>query len=148
MLKRLVLLVNSFVVLTAVAAPSVAFAANCEKKTFLGIKPWYHYLQLEERTIGGESFCEVSYPKSSDNKVDVSRTIILVSLAVIDILMGIAGLVAFIFIVVSGFKFVLAQGDTGKEKSARESLFNAVIGLVIALVAIGVVSFIGNTLKG
>lgn len=150
MLKKLLLLINSAVMLLTFATPVIVRAAeapvdSCEKKTFLGVRPWYNYLPYEKDTKTGK--CSINYPKNASGEVDSSRVIILVALAMIDILMGFAGIIAFIFIIVSGFKFVLSQGDPGKEKAARESLQNAVIGLVIALVAIGVVNFVGNALK-
>lgn len=70
-----------------------------------------------------------------------------VAIAILDILLRIAGIVAFIFIVVAGFKFVLSEGDANKAKDARNTALNAAIGLGIAIVATGIVSFVGRSIS-
>ena len=81
-----------------------------------------------------------AYPKKGDGSVDIAKLIPPVGIAIIDILLRVAGMAAFFYIVLSGFKFVLSQGSPDKEKSARQALINSAIGLIIALLAIGLVS--------
>lgn len=145
MIKRFILTLNMLVLGAMLLLPSQVFAAansSCDK-TFLGIKPWHAY--LDKTTENGS--CEIDYHEDNKGNVDIAYVVIRVGLAVVDILLGFAGIAAFVFIVLSGFKFVFSQGDPGKEKAAREALVNSVIGLVIALISIGVVSFIGNALR-
>jgi hypothetical protein len=58
----------------------------------------------------------------------------------------IAGVAAVIMLLVSGFMFVLSDGDSGKIASARTSLIYAVVGLVIVVTAQGIVVFVLNRL--
>jgi hypothetical protein len=58
---------------------------------------------------------------------------------IISVLIGIA---AVIMIMVSGFKYVTANGDSGNVNSAKQTLIYAVIGLVIAALAQFIVQFV------
>lgn len=52
--------------------------------------------------------------------------------------------ISVIFIVISAFEFVTAQGDPAKITKARMSLVYAVIGIAIALLAVGIPTVIRN----
>ncbi|MDP2664514.1 MAG: hypothetical protein Q8O97_00890 [bacterium] len=56
--------------------------------------------------------------------------------------------VSIVFIVMGAFEFVMAQGDPAKITKARMSLIYAVIGIVLALVAMGVPLVIRNIVVG
>lgn len=126
-------------------------ADTCQK-SFLGIPHWYKYLVVERETLNSnttpsETVCQVTGPKAegSDN-LDISKVVTRVALAVIDILLRVGGMVAFVFIVYSGFRFVMSQGNPDQEKAARETAINALIGMVITIFAIAIVTFIGGQL--
>lgn len=51
------------------------------------------------------------------------------------------GATAVIAIIVGGFMYVTAAGDAGKVKTAKNTVLYAVIGLVVALLAWGIVKF-------
>lgn len=61
------------------------------------------------------------------------------------ILSWVAGLLGVIMVIVSGFKYVTAGGDSSKVSSARSTLVYAVVGLVIAALAQFLVHFVINT---
>lgn len=135
-----------------------ALAADDCKKDFLGFPRWYDYLTLDaECKIIGPSKDALDtegnkIPDTSNSgqqyvqEIDVPKAAPLVLLAIIDILLRAAGMVAFAYIIISGFKFVLAQGNADKEKTARQTVINAAIGLIITLVAIGLVTNLGKFL--
>lgn len=54
------------------------------------------------------------------------------------------GVVAVIVIVFAGQRYIVSQGDPGKITAARNMLIYAVIGLVVAMLAFAIVSFIQN----
>lgn len=60
----------------------------------------------------------------------------------ISILMVVAGFVAVAFIIVGGFTYITSSGDPAGIKKAKETIINAVVGLVMAMVSFGVVKFI------
>lgn len=61
---------------------------------------------------------------------------------IINILSYVTGIVAVIMIIVSGFKFVTANGDSGKVATARSTLIYALIGLGVAALAQFFVQFV------
>lgn len=127
----LLTLVISFFAISPVAL--AAQNANCTK-SFFGIPTWYRYLPLDED-------CTVD-----SSKVD-GGIAVLVTLAIIEILLFAAGFLAAGFIIYGSFKFIMSQGDPQKVVSARTTIANAVVGLIIAVIASRVVSFIASTLS-
>lgn len=108
------------------------FAAGC-KSGFFGFPHWYEYLTLDPKT------CQVS-------KFTVPNDLIMVALAIIDILIHIAGLVAIVYVVIGGVQYVTSQGSPDATAKAQSTVLNALIGLALAVTAIAFVSFIGNKL--
>lgn len=86
------------------------------------------------RGRNGADSCEVTVTRLNDILVLVGN--------VISILMFIAGVVAIAFIIVGGFMYITSSGEPANIKKAKETIVNAVIGLVIAMVSFGVVRFI------
>ncbi len=62
-------------------------------------------------------------------------------------LLLIAGAVAVIVIVVGGIQYTLSAGDEKRTKTAKDTITNAVIGLVIAIMAFAIVNFVLGTFK-
>ncbi len=65
---------------------------------------------------------------------------------IINILLGIIGGLAVIFIIIGGIQMITSAGEPLKYKQARETILYAVIGLVVALSAYAIVSFIAGKL--
>lgn len=148
-LRKLILASTMGIVLSfgGIFMPLYTVSAACGGSGFLGFPTWYKYLQLDDncKIVGPAKTIEDNNGNAVET-VDISKAIPRVVLAVIDILMRLAGMAAFAFIVISGFKFVLSQGSPDKEKQARQSLINAVIGLVISIFAIGATTALANYL--
>lgn len=58
----------------------------------------------------------------------------------------IAGVTAVILAIISGFQYITAAGDPQKAASARSVLMGAVIGVLIVLVAQGILQFVLKSL--
>jgi len=111
------------------------FAATCaHPPNFFGFPVWYRY--LSQANVAGN--CEITNFQISD--------IPLVALALVEIALRVAALVAVGYIMYGGIQFVVAQGESDKTKKARQTVINALIGLVIALSATAIVAFIGSRL--
>lgn len=127
--------------------------AHCFK-SFLGLPRWYDYLEVDaECRVTGPSETTIDNRGTEEKDDDTERTglvmskvVTRVALAVIDILMRVGGMVAFGFIVYSGFRFVMSAGNPDQEKAARETAINALIGMVITIFAIAIVTYIGKRL--
>jgi len=65
---------------------------------------------------------------------------------VINIFSIVVGIVAVIMIIISGFKFVTAGGDTGNVTSARQTLLYAVVGIVVTALSQFIVWFVLNNI--
>lgn len=62
--------------------------------------------------------------------------------SVLNIVFIAAGLLAGIFILIGGIKYTLSGGDSAGLKSAKETITYAIVGLVIVLLAFGIVNFV------
>lgn len=113
------------------------FAATCQPGSgggFLGFPTWYKY--LDGIDVAGK--CSVVFKFPND--------IGIVLLAVVEILLRISGLVAVAFVMVGGIRFLTSQGNSENAASARKTIINAAIGLVITLLATAIVGFIARSL--
>jgi Type IV secretion system pilin len=64
--------------------------------------------------------------------------------AVVRILAMVAGIAAVIMIIISGFKYITSNGDSGKISSAKNTLIYALVGIFVAAIAQALVSFVLN----
>jgi hypothetical protein len=59
---------------------------------------------------------------------------------------GIFGAVAFLFIVIGGFRYVISSGDPKNTAKAKNTIIYALVGLVITISADAIVNFIAGKL--
>jgi len=62
--------------------------------------------------------------------------------SILNIVFALAGLLTVIFIIIGGIKYILSGGDSSGLKSAKETITYAIIGLIVTLIAFGVVNYI------
>jgi hypothetical protein len=98
----------------------------------LGIPAWYEYLCVTYDWTGNGF--QVNAPSGSNKAV-------LIALAVIDILLKFSALIALVFVVYGGFRFATAQGSSESISKGKKTVVNALIGLVIAVLASQIVRF-------
>ncbi len=77
------------------------------------------------------------------NKTPITDPAIIVG-KIIQIALGFIGILFTILILISGFQWMTAGGNTDTIKKAQQRITNAVIGLVIALAVFGLTTFIIN----
>ena len=119
MMKRLTGLLAAISLMTMVAAPLVHAAdiVNCD-----GLTKEQCSLVSEDR---------LNYQKNNNIIWNVVQFIFML-----------LGGVAVIMIVVGGIQYATSQGDAGAVAKAKNTILYAVIGLVVALLATGIVSFV------
>lgn len=61
---------------------------------------------------------------------------------VLNLLSSFIGIIAVIMVIVSGFKYITAAGDSGKISSAKSTLMYALIGIVIVAMAQFITQFV------
>jgi len=123
-----------------------AAAACGADNTFFGIPTWYKYLVAAGRmgVNADTGTCEIVGGFRWQGGGDVT----LVAMGVLDILLRLAALVAIGFIVYGSIQYVASDGAPDRTKDAQSTIINALVGLIIALIATATVSFLGRTLTG
>ena len=120
--------------------PTLFASSTCtlQKPGFFGLPTWYSYLNGQTDAID---------PTKCIPNVHSWSQIPAIGLAIIDILLHIGGLIALAFIMYGAFLYVTSNGDPERVTGAKNTILNAIIGLVIVLLAITAVSFIGSSLS-
>lgn len=122
----------------SVAAAPVASAASCPggRAHLLTFPAWYDGLVNEDCTL-----------KSVGNGPDDLRNFIVrIVLNVIEILLQLVGYACTVFIMLGGFKYMTNTGDPSQYVTARKTIMNAVIGLVISIGSVVIVNTIAGAL--
>lgn len=127
-----------------IAAPEQVYAnnhADCRGNVnFLSLPTWYQYLD-----VSAAPECNVTavrYDGSDD--VNIGATLGAVLLAITEILLRIAGIVAVGFVVYGGILYTMSQAAPDKLQAARQTIINGIIGLFIASAAVALVNLAGN----
>lgn len=132
-------------------APARAAAVQndlCHKSDgFLGFPTWYEYLEVgpyngDPCAITGPSDINPDGTKSFSFEKAIPRIL----LAIVDILLRVAGMVAVGYVIFGGFKYMTSQGDPDALKKAQGTVVGALIGLAIAIVSVTIVTFVGSKL--
>lgn len=112
-------------------------------KTFFGLPVWYKYINV----TSANGTCDFSgFTFFNSSHVFQPENIFLILLAVLDDLLVIAGVVAVVFVIYGGIQFILGQGEPERIKKAQGTILNALIGMVIAIIAAALVNFLGTSL--
>lgn len=61
---------------------------------------------------------------------------------IINTLFFVAGIVAVIMIIIGGFRYITAQGDSGQLTTAKNTILYSVVGLVIVIASFAIVNFV------
>lgn len=158
-MKKLILTITvfclffvAFITPTAITYAASAAADACSS-SFFGLPTWHKYLEKDGN-------CEVvikekiAVPCGADNKETCINerfdygVVWGIAFAILEVLLTLAGVVALVFVMSSAFKFVTAQGLPDKIAKARDALYNALIGAVIAIIGSRVVAFIAGRFSG
>ena len=143
-MKRLKFILAGLIVLsslsftTTLALPSSKASAACQA-SFLTFPAWYQGLQDES---DGCNF----KPKSGDD--GIKNTVIIIALNVGNIILQLVGYAAAIMLIVGGFKYMTAQGESDKMAGAKKTILNSIIGLVISIMAVAIINVIVNGFSG
>lgn len=62
--------------------------------------------------------------------------------AILQVVFGVATSIALLIIVISGLRYIISAGDPGKMAQAKKGVIFALVGLVVALSAFSIVTFV------
>jgi hypothetical protein len=114
--------------------PIQYLAAACAGNSLFNIIPtWYEFLPSQLDSNGN---CVPSIAHLAD--------VWLIVLAIIDILLRVASLVAIFFIIYGGITYATSQGSPEATAKARSTILNAIIGLALSVASAGIVAFIAG----
>ena len=124
-----------------------AYFAACgelKKYTIELLPTWHQYLGDETNPATGQCQAKFSLMK---NGAFNGGDLLLVALGIIDILIRLGALVAVGYVIYGGFRYIMSQGSPEDTKAAQSTIINAIAGLIIAILAAAIVSFIGRSIK-
>lgn len=127
----IVIVLTAGILFSAISPQNVSAASDACNRGFLGFPAWYRGLTKDDGS------CDIVNPSD-----DLSGFIWKVVLNVIEMAMIAIAYVTVFFILFGGFQFLTSQGAPDGMAKARTTILNAVIGLVISLVAVGIINFI------
>ena len=114
----------------AIATPQTAAAApGCEGRV-LGIPPWYRGITNENPPT-----CDLKTP---DDVGGISSFIWLIVLNIIEMAVVIVAYIAVFFLLYGGFQYIIGGANPSQLESAKKTITNAVVGLIIAMAAIAI----------
>lgn len=105
--------------------------------SFFGFPKWYKYLDgVRER--GG--LCAPQLNSLND--------IWLIALAITEVLLRLAIIAAIAFVLIGGFKYITSAGNPEKTGKAKNTVIDGLAGVVIAVIAAAVISYIAERFRG
>ena len=140
------LLAGLLILMVSFSPPVLADdSAGCggeTRDTILGIPYW-------DRGITDCETFKVDAEGNGDEALNIDQNKVgTIITNIFAILVSLAGLVAVAFVIVGGFNYVLSTGSPDKANSAKSTIINALIGLVIAIMGRVISEIIYNSLTG
>jgi hypothetical protein len=103
---------------------------SCKSKV-LGIPTWHEYLEYDES-------CGIKTP----NGLLAGNIPWLIAAAVLEILLRIAVYVAIVFVFMGGYQIIASGANPEGINQGRSKIINAIVGMIIAITATSIVSFL------
>ena len=85
-------------------------------------------------------------PECGTTGVPCEANATAIIMRVIEVLLSIAGLLAVIFLIVGGFRYITAGGNEETAESAKKTIIIAIIGIVVVILSFVIVRVISNAL--
>jgi uncharacterized membrane protein len=134
MIKKLYasLMIAATIFGSVLAFGAPVYAASCAD-TFFGIPAWYKGMQDDTCAFKGPS--------------DVRTMILRIALNIIQAGMVAIAYVTVFFLIKGGFTYITSAGSSDGMAAAKKTITNAIIGLVIAILAASIVNAIAGAIK-
>ena len=101
-----------------------AFAAKCPVGSM-----------REGDSVSNLAECNVEKTKGDESLMSRVKVIINVAL-------GVIGVVAVVMIIFGGFTYTTSRGDAEKVKKGKNTILDGIVGLIVALLAFAIVNFV------
>lgn len=139
--KNLPHLATLFIILLAILLPVAVMAAI----PAAGACPAGHDcstgipVPLPRFGIGATVGCILFGPACQDTATEVI-------IALIDLILWIAGIIAVLFLIIGGLRYITAHGNEEQAEGAKKTITHAIIGLAIIILSFVIVRVISNAL--
>jgi uncharacterized membrane protein YuzA (DUF378 family) len=84
--------------------------------------------------LNGDPSCDTGLPTINATSNETQQ--------ILQVLFGILAVIAILFVVIGGLRFVLSRGNPEDSSKARSTIIYALVGLAIALSAEGLITFV------
>lgn len=136
--------------LTVVSASMITLAyapvthAACTNR-FLTFPAWYRGLTDGDCNVSVEA---VAAGKSVEEGGKLAVFVQILAINIVEILLNVVAYVCIAYIIVGGFKYITSAGSPDGNEKGRKTIINALVGLVISIISIGLINLIaqGNNL--
>ncbi len=99
-------------------------------------------------TIIGHACDDAGFLPGCDDgqKLDAGSPTVLQKIVNVFLFSG--GIVAFIFVIIGGLRYITSTGDSTRIESAKNTLLYAIIGLIVTIVAVPISAFVIHAAGG
>lgn len=126
--------------MTPVAAKSKFSACNT---SLFGIPAWYNNIS----TKGVDGSCDIVSPVDLNPDNGIQTFILIIAVNIVTMILVLTGYVSVIFVIYGGFKYFFSAGSSDGMSKAKQTIMNALIGLVISFLSVGIINAVFNILK-
>lgn len=116
-----------------VATPQTTFAACSDH--LLTFPAWYRGV------VDGD--CNVQNPGA----VGLQKFIWTIVLNVIEVLLQLVGYISVAFVITGGFKYMTSAGSSDGMAKAKNTILNALIGLVLSMTSVAIVNLVAGAIR-
>jgi|SRR3989344_2473262 len=92
------------------------------------------------------AFAQFQLPYSGNTNLPNDSSLSGLIMRIINIALGVAGLVAVLFLIIGGFRYITAAGNEETAEQAKKIIINAIIGVVVIILSFVIVRVISNAL--
>ncbi len=68
-------------------------------------------------------------------------------ITVLNIIIGVAFIIAVLFLVIGGFRYITSSGNEESAEAGRKTIINALIGIVVIILSFVIVRVVSNTIS-
>jgi cytochrome bd-type quinol oxidase subunit 2 len=96
--------------------------------------------------IAPVAFAQFQVPNSGGTGLPNNSSASSIILQVINVALAVAGLVAVLFLLIGGFRYITSAGNEETAEQAKKIITNAIIGIVVIILSFVIVRVISNAL--
>jgi hypothetical protein len=92
------------------------------------------------------ALAQFTVPSSGGTGLPNNSSVSSFILSIINIALAVAGLVAVLFLIIGGFRYITSAGNEETAEQAKKIITNAIIGVVVIILSFVIVRVISNAL--